>query len=1152
MVAVSSLVVSSTRAADPWQYYYFDQPQPLTLDLQKVAVFGAENHSVAQVKASLDRRQISVSALHATVMSGFMQVSVAEADRSDDGIEALVASIAEASGVAFVSPIFHSTDGFTVAVTRFVHVRFGPDVDSVQAVAILAQEGAGEIEARDWSRMQGAYRLKSPSRNGFEVLSLANRLAQRPDVEFAEPDLVIQGRWSELPNDPGFPLLWGLHNTGEPGAVADIDMNAPEAWEFTTGDADILTVVFDTGIQPDHPDINQLSGKDFTANAGDGGPVNECDGHGTTVAGCIAALINNNLGTVGIAPGTRVVSARWAISDVPCNGEFFSLSSWLVNALDWAQTIGARVTNSSFSMLTSSAVTAKYAETRNAGLLHFAAAGNGGTDRVSYPGILSSVNAVGAIGPDGQLASFSQHGRSLAFVAPGVSVFTTDQSGIEGLCEGTFCSLSGTSYSSPYAAGVAALIVSVDPTLEPAQVERLMRENARDLGEAGFDTTFGWGLVNAGSTIERIVGEIRGCQISQLVAADPKPSAEFGSDVAVQGLRSVVTARSDDCETGSRCGAVYVYRRDGASWISEAKLQAFDADGLDRLGTAVSLDGDVVVATAPFDEIGPFLNAGSVYVFGFDGSEWFADQKLNAADSDFDDQFGTAVAVQGDALLVGAGNEGNTGQLDGPGCLYAFSLTNGRWVQSQKIVPPDSERWAHYGTTVALAGNVAVVGAPGATCVDGFDCGRVYVYRSKAGAWSLQQTLDAPIRRQGENFGFSLAADDNVILVGSPFEDCEAGDSCGAVYIFEWNGNTWVPGGTLGAWDAGAFDFFGWSVAIDGFAGVVGTLANDCAAGSSCGSAYMIRRGGEGWFVDGKLIPSETGASDFFGWSVDIDGSFVMVGSRLHDSQDLSNSGAAFGFATTEDCNANGVADVCDILSGQSEDADGDGRPDECLCFIASKALADPVGPKNRMLSFAAGDFGRNQGIRVTLRELPAPFDVHNGSSYWVGAPSIVSENAGVTDPKLAPDAGTLAVASLQCDPHFRDWSALGTVHISDELIIPSGFYEIQIIGDECSLANEGHYSAGLAVFTSDWGDVVTDCSTVPCGVPDGSVDVVTDVTAILDKFRNVADGLGKARADLEPETPDLIINISDVSFALQAFRGLPYPFPVPFDPCAP
>ena len=202
-------------------------------------------------------------------------------------------------------------------------------------------------------------------------------------------------------------------------------------------------------------------------------------------------------------------------------------------------------------------------------------------------------------------------------------------------------------------------------------------------------------------------------------------------------------------------------------------------------------------------------------------------------------------------------------------------------------------------------------------------------------------------------------------------------------------------------------------------------------------------------------------------------------------------------------------------------------------------------------LRFWTPPIGSMQAIRVTCVNLPSPFDAWNGTTMWVGEPSEVSENGAVVDPDDAPAHPSFTAAMLTCEPLFADWGSLGTVHVFHEAIVPGGTYEIQVINEGCGLGSEINFSQPLSLATSGWGDTVEDCSTIPCSPPDGTVSFL-DITAILARFVSDPVSITKARADLEPGCPDLIINMSDVLFAVAGFQGLGYPFtPTAEDPCA-
>jgi subtilisin family serine protease len=218
-----------------------------------------------------------------------------------------------------------------------------------------------------------------------------------------------------------------------------------------------------------------------------------------------------------------------------------------VNAINWAIANGVRVTNNSNDYGTAStAMTNAYTAARNAGIVNFASSGNSGNTTMGYPATASSVNAVGASSRNGQRASFSSYGTKLAFIAPGQSIYTTDRTGTNGYGSGDYTTIDGTSFSSPYAAGVAALILSVNPSLSAAQVESIMQSTCRDIGTVGFDTLTGWGMLNADAAVraaqplpcpadltrDRVVN---GTDLGQMLGAWGTAQADINGDGTTDG-----------------------------------------------------------------------------------------------------------------------------------------------------------------------------------------------------------------------------------------------------------------------------------------------------------------------------------------------------------------------------------------------------------------------------------------------------------------------------------------------------------------------------------------------------------------------------------------------------------------------------------------
>ena len=514
--ALISMFLTSTALADTWTVgddgkialdtylevedphtYIFKNRQSLEYDLTRIAI---------QLKTADDlfwsKVNVPLGSVEPSPIKDWYLLTLSNRSHTIDGVVQATTKYAALDGVCMASPVFVDGFGGPLIPTSVILMQFNHDPSIKQVNVLLEELNAMPVTEQAWSLLPGSYKVTSCSKNGFDVIAQANALSNRSDVRFAEPDMIFTGVGGGTPNDPGFGNCWGLNNTGQSGGVVDMDMDSLESWDITTGDESILVMIIDTGVQQDHPDINQIGGMDFTSDSStNGDPVNECDNHGTLVAGCVSAIINNNLGTVGSAPNVNSVSARCYIS-TDCSGWWIAEYSWTADALDWGLTIGVRVTNNSNKFGGSSAaVESMYEATRDAGMVHFAAAGNDASPTIIYPARLTTVNAVAALDRYGQLASFSNWGNGLAISAPGDSIYTTDRTGADGRDPGDYVLGSGTSYASPYTAGVAALVLSVDQSLTAIEVENILFSSAMDLGDPGYDTTYGHGFVNANNAL---------------------------------------------------------------------------------------------------------------------------------------------------------------------------------------------------------------------------------------------------------------------------------------------------------------------------------------------------------------------------------------------------------------------------------------------------------------------------------------------------------------------------------------------------------------------------------------------------------------------------------------------------------------------------
>ena len=435
-------------------------------------------------------------------------IEVPAARRSEAVIRDAVTMLATRDGIAMATPVYLSSEGSPGMPTSTLLVRFQEDLLPQQANVLLAGRGLQPVTELAWPTFPGLYAVTSSSRNGLDVMQAASDLAKHPAVRHAEVDMLFQGKSTGFgyPNDPGFESCWGLHNDGTYG-TADADMDILEAWATTTGDSSIEVLIMDTGVQQDHPDINQNPGVNFTNDSGDGGPENNCDKHGTPVAGCVSAILNNNLLMTGAAPGCKSVSARCFTSDWFCSGGWWSQYSHTVSALDYAVVNDIEITNNSnlYGGWRSFTIDEAYEASRDAGVVHFASAGNTGDWYFGYPASLPSVVSVSALDQYGNLASWSSYCPGITLCAPGQWILSTDRTGTDGYTDEDYAYVDGTSFASPYAAAVAALVLSQRPELSPQEVENILKASAVDYGDPGTDLLYGWGVVNANNALGEVL-----------------------------------------------------------------------------------------------------------------------------------------------------------------------------------------------------------------------------------------------------------------------------------------------------------------------------------------------------------------------------------------------------------------------------------------------------------------------------------------------------------------------------------------------------------------------------------------------------------------------------------------------------------------------
>jgi hypothetical protein len=391
--------------------------------------------------------------------------------------------------------------------------------------------------------------------------------------------------------------------------------------------------------------------------------------------------------------------------------------------------------------------------------------------------------------------------------------------------------------------------------------------------------------------------------------------------VSLDGTRLIVGAPEDD-EQGEDTGAIYIHELVEGRWFQMVKLTAPDASAHDEFGGAVALAGDVGVVGAQHDGHAG-IDSGSAYVLRYNGSNWVHEQKLTASDAGPSQRFGWSVAISGDVALVGA-----RGVNSFTGAAYLFRHEAGQWTEEQMLTASDAATGDRFGSSVALSGDYALVGAPrdddGAS-----NSGSVYVFQFTGGLWDEVQKLRASNPSINNGFGYSLSTDADLAVVGAHW-DFPPEFNEGAAYVFRLDGGTWTQEAELVSWDGQFDDQFGRSVAVHGTLALIGAVGDD-DAGSSSGSAYLFAHDGVEWSSAAKLLASDGSAGDELGISVALGAQGAALGAPAAPGAG-SDGGAAYLVTNLGDCNGNGTRDLCDVASGSSSDDNANGTPDECEC----------------------------------------------------------------------------------------------------------------------------------------------------------------------------------------------------------------------------
>ncbi len=405
-----------------------------------------------------------------------------------------------------------------------VLVKFKPGTTAfargLAAARVAAQEvyHIPQIGVRRWKVAPG------------KELETITALKKNPAVQYAEPNYVAYAIGT--PSDTYFSYQWGMTK-----------INAPQAWDITTGISTTKIAILDTGIDADHEDLASkvVLRRNFTTSGTD----DDLYGHGTHVAGIAAAATDNGIGVAGVGYNAMLMSYKVLGDDG--TGTY----SWIVNGITSAADDGAKIINMSLAGLNPSQSlqdAVNYAHNVKGSLI-IAAAGNcaqngpnclGLTNPDMYPAACTNVVAVAATNQSDQWATFSEYRPYVDLAAPGVSIFSTLPNHSNWISTNygyplNYYYLQGTSMATPHVSGLAALIWTVAPEVTHDQVESIMESTAVDLGAAGRDDYFGWGRIDAYAAVKKA---------TPTLSASPTSLFYMADDTTDPGSKSVTVSNS--------------------------------------------------------------------------------------------------------------------------------------------------------------------------------------------------------------------------------------------------------------------------------------------------------------------------------------------------------------------------------------------------------------------------------------------------------------------------------------------------------------------------------------------------------------------------------------------------------------------------------
>ncbi len=560
-----------------------------------------------------------------------------------------------------------------------------------------------------------------------------------------------------------------------------------------------------------------------------------------------------------------------------------------------------------------------------------------------------------------------------------------------------------------------------------------------------------------------------------LIPFDGINDDQFGTSVSLSGTRLLVGARNDD-DVSFNAGVVFVYDFDGVSWVLTQKLTADDAGSGYNFGTSLSFSGNRALIGSDKSKDNFNNITGAAYVFDFDGNNWNQTQKLIATDASASDFFGVSVSLSGNRALIGAFADDDN--ATNSGSAYIFEFDGNNWSQTKKLIAPNGEVFDQFGVSVSLSGTRALIGSEGDD-ESNSNSGAAYIFDFDGNNWNQTQKITASDADASDHFGVSVSLSGNRALIGAYFDD-DNGDNSGSAYIFDFNGNNWIQAQKITASDTGIGDSFGFSVSLSENRALIGAHFDD-SNGNNSGSVYVFDKNGSNWTQSQKLI-AEGGTfatRQFFGNSVSLSNNRALIGAYF-DDENGTESGAAYIFdfdgdnwiQTTKITALDGVAfDQFGISVSLSGDraligaSNVDNNTGAAYIFdfngnhwIQSKKLAGELVGQNSYFGYSVS-LSENLALIGAVRQFVNINDIGHNTSGEIGSAYIFNYDG----------QNWLQSQELVADiPQVDDYFGVSVSLFENRLIVGSLGYDHKIYDDLGSLVETISNAGAVYIFDFD------------------------------------------------------------------------------------